>query len=66
MLIDTNYQTEVYIPFGQLKDLIYWCNENCTGKWGYTVRDDAGYMPGLYKFKFEEENDLVKFILKAK
>lgn len=66
MLIDTEYLTKVSLPYGQLKELLLWCHNNCCGDWGYSVIDDAGYEPGQYLFKFEVEEDLITFILKAK
>lgn len=63
MLLDTKFETNVNIPYGELKNIIKWCNSNCSGEWRYLVIDDAGDCPGNYKFRFEEERDLLTFLL---
>jgi len=63
MYNNTTYQTEVTIRYGELKKTIDWCERNCTGDWGYSVIDEAGYSPGNYSFKFDLEKDYVTFLV---
>ena len=63
MHIDTAYEISVQIEYGQLKQMIKWCTDNCIGDWGYTVLNEAGEEPGTYAFKFESEKDYVTFLI---
>lgn len=66
MFTDTSYEAKVDIPYGQLKDVISWCSDNCSGDWRYSIIDNAGSFPGIYQFKFEDESDLITFLLRIK
>ena len=63
MYINTEYETEVQIQYGQLKQMIDWCTTNCSDKWGYTILNEAGEEPGYYSFKFESSKDYVTFLI---
>lgn len=57
------YRTEVQIEYGQLKEMVDWCASHCTGPWGYSVLDEAGEAPGIYRFQFDHEKDYVTFLV---
>ena len=74
--LSLKHQSNLPIPFGKLQSVIDWCNRNCRANWRYTDnlpdwfsnKEDPGYtrpvtvLP-LYTFMFEDERDLVAFIL---
>ena len=62
-LIASKYDTEIDIKFGELSPMISWCQHYCTGDWRYQIMLDAGETAGHYRFNFENETDLVNFIL---
>lgn len=63
MYINTAYEVNVQISYGQLKQMIDWCNRNCTEPWQYIIIDEAGEEPGSYIFRFVSEKDYVTFTL---
>jgi hypothetical protein len=63
MLSDTVYQTDLKIKYGELKNILHWCEKNCAGDWGYSIIDQAGHSPGKYNFKFDLEKDYVTFLI---
>lgn len=63
MSINTTFETVVDIPYGQLKPMIQWCTNNCTGDWHFKVINEAGAESGSYLFQFESETDFVTFTM---
>lgn len=62
-MLDTQNRVEIELSFGELKPLLHWCEHNCTGEWAYSQLQPAGQGKGEYEFYFEDESDMVKFIL---
>lgn len=63
MLPSIQKKVEVSLNFGELKPLLHWCEDNCTGEWNYFIKEPAGQVKGQYEFYFEDEQDKVKFII---
>ena len=63
MYINTAYETQLPIRYGELTEILAWCAKNCTSRWGYTILDEAGEQPGIYNFKFESKDDYVTFLV---
>jgi hypothetical protein len=60
--IPTAYKTKIDIPFGQLKDIVKWCEDNLVGDWKFTEDHNYPYHPyNNYIFLFELERDYVAF-----
>jgi hypothetical protein len=55
------YTTDVKIKYGELDDIIHWCERNCQKEFGYTVLTNAGDGPGEYRFIFDSEIDYTTF-----
>jgi len=62
MLPNTN-KVDIKLNYGELSPLIDWCQRNCSGDWSYGVSVMSGADPGEYQFYFENEKDLVAFII---
>lgn len=57
------FNSVIDIAFGQLSEMISWCNRNCASDWDYSVIDTAGLAPGKYEFHFTSESDYINFVL---
>ena len=61
---ELEHSTTLNIPFGQLHNVIDWCQNHLEEDWHFAVIEDADhYCPGHYAFAFESDKDLMKFIL---
>jgi len=61
---DLKHNTTLDIPFGQLHNVIEWCQNQLERDWQFRVIEEAdNYSSGLYLFVFESDKDLMKFIL---
>lgn len=62
--ITTAYKTSLSIPYGQLKDVISWCQTNCQEDWRFQETTN-NIDPRLlhYDFYFENEKDYVAFLI---
>ena len=67
--IPNAHRANVSLPYGELKNIVAWCETNCTGDWrfiesttkdGDTIydRDDQ-----YFDFLFESDRDYTAFIL---
>jgi predicted lipoprotein with Yx(FWY)xxD motif len=63
MLQNTKNKVEISLGFGELKPILHWCEDNCTGEWAYFILEPAGQGKGEYEFYFEDDSDKVKFIM---
>ena len=63
MLPSIQSRVNVNLDFGELKPILSWCENNCTGEWTYFIKEPAGQNKGEYEFYFENDSDKVKFIL---
>ena len=50
------------MPWGQLKDIVEWCDRNCTNDYRF-MEDPDGDMYNSWVFFFESERDYVAFTL---
>ena len=50
------------MPWGQLKEIVEWCDRNCTGDYRY-MEDLSGEMNNSWVFFFEAERDYVAFLM---
>lgn len=57
------YSTEIDIEYGELNNIIQWCDDNCTSQWTFSVELDAGQNAGVYDFSFASEKDYISFLL---
>jgi hypothetical protein len=58
------HSTTLNIPFGQLHNVIDWCQNHLEEDWQFNVIEDADlHGPGQYAFAFKSDKDLMKFIL---
>jgi len=62
-LIEFNYCSALAIPYGELQDVIEWCQKNCVYNWYYKVLNEVGSSPGFYEFLFHNETDYINFLL---
>lgn len=58
-----DYDTVIQLKFGELGDLLQWCNDNCNGDWTLRVESPAGLEPGTYSVCFAEQQDLTTFLM---
>lgn len=63
MLPNIQNKVEIQLGFGELKPILRWCEDNCTGEWLYLQLEPAGQGKGEYEFYFEDDKDKVKFIM---
>lgn len=63
MLPSIQNKVEIQLSFGELKPILRWCEDNCSGEWVYLQLTPAGQGKGEYEFYFEDECDKTKFIL---
>ena len=57
------YNTDVELKFGELADMIDWCESHCHHAWMIDIQREAGQDPGLYQFRFSDERDYVTFLV---
>ncbi|MEY3310889.1 MAG: hypothetical protein RL348_217 [Bacteroidota bacterium] len=50
------------MPYGQLKEIVEWCDRNCKGDYRYT-EDPNGEMYNSWVFLFELERDYIAFLI---
>jgi hypothetical protein len=60
--LPTAYKIKLSMPWGDLKDIVDWCDRNCSGDYRYT-EDPNGEMYNSWIFFFENERDYVAFTL---
>jgi hypothetical protein len=54
---------DIDLKFGELGDIVRWCQHNTIEDWWYEIASIAGDAPGNYKFYFNNERDYINFIL---
>ena len=60
-----NHAKEVHRPWGELDLLLAWCRDECRGEWRWQmIESSTGSDPGRYIFYFDDERDLVAFLIK--
>lgn len=59
--IPTAHKANVSVPFGELSNIVQWCENNCTGEWRFT--EDIDDQWNSFRFFFESERDYVAFLL---
>lgn len=64
--MSVGYTSEIKIRYGQLKEMLAWCANNCVDKWQYSVVDAAGESPGIYNFQFNSKDDYINFLMWCK
>lgn len=60
--IHTAFKIKLSMPWGQLKEIIEWCDRNCTGDYRY-MEDPNSDTYNSWIFFFELERDYVAFTL---
>lgn len=60
--IPTAYRIRLSTPYGSLKDIVAWCDRNCSGEYRYS-EDPNGEMYNDWVFFFENERDYIAFTL---
>lgn len=55
------YKSSITPMFGELKNIVNWCDNNCVGDYRYM--EDINDQWHSYVFLFEEERDYVAFLL---
>lgn len=63
ILNKVDFRCDIAIPYGQLQQMIEWCQNNTQFNWRYKVLNEAGSAPGFYEFIFDDETDYVNFML---
>ena len=59
------YSREINKPFGKLDQIVDWCKQETRDEWRWQlveVRSDL--RPGRYIFYFDDERDLLAFVMK--
>ena len=56
-------KVEVSLDYGELTSIVNWCERNCNLEWGYECTLPAGRDAGMYDFYFQDEKDLLAFII---
>lgn len=59
--IPTAHKVNVSVPFGELKKVVQWCENNCTGDWRFM--EDVNDQWNAFDFFFESDRDYVAFLL---
>lgn len=57
------YSTNVSLPYGELGEVVRWCQSHCKYDWNFDIITTAGREKGEYTFQFESEKDYVTFIV---
>ena len=60
--IPTAHKIKLSMPYGQLKEIVEWCDRNCQGDYRYT-EDPNGEMYNSWVFFFELERDYIAFLI---
>jgi len=63
MLQTINHKVNIEIDFGQLSNIIDWCEKHCIGNWAFTPKAYGGEEAGNYDFFFEDNKDYINFLL---
>lgn len=62
--IATAFKTSISIPYGELKNVISWCQNNCQSDWRFQESLNSIDAFSLhYDFFFEDEKDYVAFVI---
>lgn len=64
--IATAFKTLIDIPYGELKNVISWCQNNCQSDWRFheTLHSKDNFNFSLnYEFFFEDEKDYIAFLI---
>jgi len=59
--IPTAFNCQIRIPYGKLKDVLAWCDRNCTGEFKYM--EDPADQFSSWIFFFELERDYLAFVV---
>jgi hypothetical protein len=62
-MVQTQYETTISLPYGQLKPILEWCQNYCENYWNFDIINTAGEQSGSYSFKFESERDYMTFLV---
>lgn len=57
------HSSDISVKYGDLDQLVQWCDRNCDSQWSFTCDNPAGETDGDYKFYFNSEHDLINFTL---
>lgn len=60
--IPTAHKARIRVPYGELSEVVDWCQRNCSGDWRFTEGTETLYQ-GDYVFLFESERDYVAFLM---
>jgi hypothetical protein len=63
VLPSTQYKTDIFLHWGELRPVTEWCERNCACEWAYECIEPAGQDAGFYEFYFESQRDHINFIL---
>ena len=63
MLPSTQFKTDIFLLWGELRPVTEWCERNCSCEWAYECIEPAGRDAGMYEFYFESQRDHINFIL---
>lgn len=61
--IPTAYKTKLYIPFGELKEHVSWCETNLVGDWKFMEDHNSDFPYNNYVFLFDLERDYIAFTM---
>lgn len=61
--IPTAFSCKIRIPYGELKDVLEWCDRNCTGEFKYSEDPHTDSYSYNWIFFFEHERDYLAFIV---
>jgi len=65
IIIPNSFKISISIPYGELKDVVAWCQNNCNFDWRFQEDFDTTAESSCirYYFYFENEKDYLAFIL---
>jgi len=59
------YSREIDKPFGKLDQIVDWCKQETRDEWRWQlVEVSSDLRPGRYIFYFDDERDLLAFVMK--
>jgi len=59
------YSREIDKPFGKLDQIVDWCKKETRDEWRWQlVEVSSDLRPGRYIFYFDDERDLLAFVMK--
>jgi len=61
--IPVAYKSKINIPFGELKYIVKWCEDNLIGDWKFMEDHNTDFPYNNYVFLFELERDYVAFTM---